>query len=396
MSSARHNFDEIIERRNTGSLKWDVLEERFGSRDLLPLWVADMDFRGPPAVTEAMSARARDGIYGYMTVPSSYYDSVESWFMRRHGWNLAKEWIVCAPGVVPSINFAIQALTRAGDGVIVQPPVYYPFFRSIENNGRTVLNNELKYANGHYEMDFDDLKEKASRPESQLMILCSPHNPIGRVWTREELQRLGDICMDNGVTVVSDEIHSDLVYPGFRHTNFASISEKFAQNSITCTSVTKTFNLAGLQVSNIVIPNSRIREDFVAAAEASIEFMPNSFATDAVIASYGQGEEWLEALLAYLSENLSFMRKFLGEHLPGVKMIEPEGTYLVWLDFREIEPDPMKLERLMRKGAGVALDEGYIFGSGGAGFERINIACPRAILKKALEQIASAVASHSE
>lgn len=394
MSRSKHNFDELIGRRNTGSLKWDVLEERFGSGELLPLWVADMDFRAPPAVIKALSSRVGHGIYGYMTIPPSYYESVASWFQRRYSWDLRKEWIVFIPGVVPAVNFAIQAMTKPGDSIIVQSPVYYPFFRSVEHNGRNLLNNQLKFVDGRYEMDFDDLRRKARDPSAKLMILCSPHNPVGRVWTKEELQELGDICLENGVTVVSDEIHSDLVHPGFRHTNFASISEKFAQNSITCTSITKTFNLAGLQVSNIIIPNEKIRKDFNAAAEASIELMPNSFAADAVSAAYDHSEDWLDDLLLYLKGNLDFLREFVNESLPDVKFIETEGTYLVWLDFREVEPDPVKLETLMRKNAGVALDEGYIFGPGGEGFERINIACPRTMLKKALEQIASAVDSY--
>ncbi len=396
MSGNKYNFDEIIERHNTGSLKWDVLEERFGSGELLPLWVADMDFKAPPAVIRALSSRVGHGIYGYMTIPPSYYESVANWFRRRYNWDLRKEWIVFIPGVVPAVNFAIQAMTEPGDSIIVQSPVYYPFFRSVEHNGRNLLNNQLRLVDGRYEMDFDDLRRKASDPSAKLIILCSPHNPVGRVWTRDELQELGEICIDNGVTVVSDEIHSDLVYQGRSHTNFASISEEFAQNSITCTSITKTFNLAGLQVSNIIIPNQKIREDFSTAAEASIELMPNSFAADAVSAAYDQSEDWLDDLLLYLKGNLDFLREFVDENLPLVSLIETEGTYLVWMDFRKVEPDPEKLESLMREGAGVALDEGHIFGPGGEGFERINIACPRASLKKALEKIASAVGAHSK
>lgn len=396
MPGKNYSFDEVIERHNTGSLKWDRLEERFGSGDLLPLWVADMDFRAPPEVIDALSARVRHGIYGYSALPASYYDSLIDWYRRRYNWRLRKEWIVFTQGVVPAVKFAVRAFTRPGDRIIVQPPVYYPFFSSIESNGRHILNNQLKLQDGHYEMDFEDLEEKARDPRTKMIILCSPHNPVGRVWSPEELQKLGEICIDNGVLVVSDEIHSDLVYPGIRFTNFASISDRFAENSVTCTSVTKTFNLAGLQASNIIIPNEGLRQDFENAAMSSAGSMPNAFVADAVQAAYNRSEDWLEELRGYLAENLAYLRDFVKERMSGVRTIEPEGTYLVWLDFRETEPDPKKLEDLVRNRAKVALDEGYIFGDGGEGFERINIACPRSLLKTALERISEAVAHHNK
>lgn len=394
-SQNRYDFDEIIDRRKTGSLKWDALKERFGAEDLLPLWVADMDFRAPQPIIDALTLRAQHGIYGYSGFKPSYYDSVISWYNRRYNWEIKKEWIVYTPGVVAALNFAVQGFTNPGDKVIVQPPVYYPFYRSIESNGRHVLYNPLKLTNNRYEMDFDDLEEKVQDPRAKMIILCNPHNPIGRVWTRDELQKLGDICVNNGIMVVADEIHSDLRYSGIKFTNFAAISQKFAENSITCTSATKTFNLAGLQSSNIIIPNKRIRQTFESTAASAGTHSPNSFASDAFQAGYDKCEDWLEELMKYVSGNLSFLKEFVRENLPKVKVIEPEGTYLCWLDFREIEPDSEKLEKLMLKDAKVALDEGFIFRLGGEGFERINLACPRSILSKALTQIAAAVKEHA-
>ena len=394
MSGKEYDFDEIIDRHKTGSLKWDALQERFGAEDLLPLWVADMDFRAPQPVIDALTLRAQHGVYGYSSFLPAYYDSVIGWYKRRYNWEIKREWLVYTPGVVPAINFAIQGFTNPGDKVIVQPPVYYPFFNAIESNGRHVLYNPLKLSGGYYEMDFADLEEKVRDPRAKAIILCSPQNPVGRVWKREELQRLGEICIDNDVMVISDEIHSDLRYPGIEFTNFASISEKFANNSITCTSGTKTFNLAGLQISNIIIPSKGIRQTFENTVLSAGTFRPNSFAADALQTAYDQCEGWLDEIQEYLAGNLGFLKEFIHENMPKVKVIEPEGTYLVWLDFREVEPDPMELEKLMRNDAKVALDEGYIFRIGGAGFERINLACPRSILKQALTQITDAVRKH--
>lgn len=391
MSGVTYDFDEIIDRHETGSVKWDALGEHFGADDLLPLWVADMDFRSPPQVIDALTLRAQHGVYGYSSIMPSYYDSVISWYRRRYHWELKKDWIVFSPGVVPALNYAIQALTIPGDRVIVQPPVYYPFYWAVESNGRHALYNPLKFSNGRYEMDFQDLEEKVKDPRAKAIILCSPHNPVGRVWKMEELKKLGQICVDNGILVISDEIHSDLRYPGIEFTNFASISEEFAHNSITCTSGTKTFNLAGIQISNIIIPNKRIRQAFESSASSAGSHMPNSFAPIALQTAYNEGEDWLDQLLEYLLGNLQFLKEFIRENIPSVQVVEPEGTYLCWLDFRKVESDPAKLEGLMRKDAKVALDEGYIFRTGGDGFERINLACPRAMLKQALMRIADAV-----
>lgn len=395
MTQNKYDFDEIIDRRNTGSAKWDALEQRFGDSDLLPLWVADMDFRAPQPIVDALVARSKHGVYGYTTFLPPYFDSVISWFKRRYDWEIKKEWMVFTPGVIPAINWAIQGFTNPGDKVIVQPPVYYPFFGAIESNGRHALHNPLKFENNRYEMDFEDLKEKVKDPKARMLILCNPHNPVGRVWNKEELKSLGEICVENDILVVSDEIHSDLRYPGVKYTNFASISDDFANNSITCTSITKTFNLAGLKISNIFIPNAKIRQRFDNAAGASGKSMPNAFAAEALQAAYNHCEGWLDQLLEYLAGNLKFLKDFVRENIPEVKVVEPEGTYLVWMDFRKIEPDPTKLEKLILQDAKVALDEGYIFRLGGDGFERINLACPRSILNKALTQIAAAVKKHT-
>lgn len=391
MEKSKYNFDEVIDRHNTGSEKWDFLKERFGSSDLLPLWVADMDFKAPQPIIDAVESRARHGIYGYSDLMQPYYDSVINWYSRRYGWHIQREWLVFTPGVIPAINTAVAGLSNIGDKIIVQPPVYYPFFRAIESNGRHVLYNPLRLIGDRYEMDFEDLEQKVKDPRAKMLILCSPHNPIGRVWNKDELKRLGEICIENGILVVSDEIHSDITYPGIVHTNFASISGEFADNSITCTSASKTFNLAGLQISNIIIPNKKIRSVFKNTVESSGLTFPNSFAPEAVRAAYDECEDWLEEFLNYLKGNLEFLKAFVKENIPSVNVIEPEGTYLCWLDFRKIERDSRKLENIILNGAKVALDEGYIFRSGGEGFERINLACPRSILKRALNQIADAV-----
>lgn len=394
MSGTKYNFDDVVNRRNTSCEKWDFLEKNFGYDDLLPLWVADMDFRSPQPVIDALVSRAKHGIYGYTGLTNEYYDSVIGWYRRRYGWEIRKEWIVYTPGVVPAVSLAIRAFSNPGDKIIVQTPVYYPFFKSIESNGRQVLNNRLKLNGDRYEMDFDDLEEKARDSRARIMILCSPHNPVGRVWKKDELKRLGRICADNGLLVISDEIHSDITYPGIVHTNFASISEEFASTSITCTSASKTFNLAGLQISNIIIPDEKKRSIFSNEVESCSNVHPNSFAPDAVMVAYNECEDWLEEFRAYLKGNLDFLKQFVKENIPEVRVIEPEGTYLCWLDFRRVEQDVKKLERMMLRDAKVALDEGYIFRDGGEGFERINLACPRSILRSALEKIAEAVKKH--
>lgn len=394
MSECKYNFDEPIDRHGTASEKWDFLKERFGQEDLLPLWVADMDFQSPKPVIDALVSRAKHGVYGYTDLTQQYFDSVINWYKRRYNWTIRREWIVFTPGVIPAIDFAIKAFTNPGDKIIVQTPVYYPFFDSIESNGRQVLENPLKLNEGRYEMDFEDLERKAKDPRARVMILCSPHNPVGRVWSKQELTKLGKTCLENNLLVISDEIHSDIRYPDIVHTNFATISEDFSNNSITCTSASKTFNLAGLQISNIIIPNGKIRQDFLNSVSTMGMDLPNSFAATAVQVAYNECEDWFEEFLKYLKGNLDFLKEFIRKEIPEVKVIEPEGTYLVWLDFRAIEPDPERLQNLLIKKANVAFVSGSVFRSGGEGFERVNIACPRSILERALSRVVDVVKDH--
>ncbi|MFA9398216.1 MAG: MalY/PatB family protein [Clostridiaceae bacterium] len=379
----KYDFDKITDRHNTNSVKWDL-----GEKDIIPMWVADMDFQVSKPVKDALMKVVEHGVFGYSFCQDKYYDAIINWQKNRNQWNVSKDWIIYSPGIVPAVNILIRALTQTGDKVIVQTPVYYPFFKAINNNGCQIEKNPLKYEDGKYLMDFEDLENKAKDPRVKLLILCSPHNPVGRVWTKDELTKLGKICLDNDVLVISDEIHSDLIYKGNKHTPFASISEEFSKNSITCMAPSKTFNLAGIQVSSIIIPNYKIRKLVTTALENDNLNMPNIFAIASFEAAYNYGEEWLEQLLEYLEGNLNFLIKFVEEKLPMVDVIKPEGTYLVWMDFRKITKDQNVLEDLMLKKAKVWLDEGYIFGDEGIGFERINIACPRSVLEDALNKIA--------
>ncbi|MHB1653203.1 MAG: MalY/PatB family protein [Desulfitobacteriaceae bacterium] len=390
--SMKYDFDRVIERGNTNSVKWDFNHTIFGTSDVLPMWVADMDFEAPQPVVEALVEKAKHGIFGYVEAAESYYEAIIHWMRRRHHWEVEKDWITFSPGVVPALIWLVRALVRPGEKVVLQSPVYPPFSRAIENNGAELLNNQLKLENGHYVIDFVDLEQKL-KSEAKMLILCNPHNPVGRVWKREELVRLGQLCLEHNVIVVSDEIHSDLVYQGHEHIPFATLSEEMAMNSIVCTAPSKTFNLAGLQTSNIIIPNPKLRRVFRETLTVNSIHHPNVFGLIGLEAAYRQGEEWLDQLLDYLEENLNFLRKFLERNVPKVKVIIPEGTYLVWLDFRELGLEPKELQEFLLKKAKVALNAGWTFGPGGEGFERLNMACPRSILQEGLERIARAVNS---
>ncbi len=383
----KYDFDKIIKRNKTGSVKWDLADDIFGGKDLLPMWVADMDFEAPRPVIDALSKRSEQGVYGYNACMPSYYDATINWIHKRHGWKIEKEWIIFTPGIVPAINMLVQTFTEPGDSVLLQKPVYYPFMRSVKKNERVILNNPLVLDNSTYYMDFADLEKKAKDPRAKLLILCSPHNPVGRVWIEDELTQLGNICVENDVLVISDEIHFDLTLNGNRHIPFASLSNDFLMNSITCTAPSKTFNLAGLHTSNIIIANPDFRKKFNDTLERNGIHSPNVFGSVAIEAAYQHGEEWLAQVLIYIEENLEFLKDFIKEKLPQIKVIEPEATYLVWLDFRELDMDKKALKQFMLHKAKVAFDDGYIFGSPeGDGFERINIACPRATLKEGLER----------
>lgn len=383
----KYDFDTVVDRRNTHSCKWDRAKE-----DIFPMWVADMDFEVAQPIKDALVKRAEHGVFGYSEPQEPYYQAIMNWVKRRNAWQLEREWIVHSPGVVPAMNMLVRALTNPGDKIIVQTPVYYPFFSAIENNGCHIARNALRLENGRYVMDYEDLEDKAGDSRAKVLILCSPHNPVGRVWSREELKRVGDICLRHGVIVISDEIHCDLVHSGNTHTSFATLSGEFEQNSVTCFAPSKTFNTAGLQASAIIIPNKRIRDLYLHELQSN-SLMHNPFGIVALEAAYNHGEEWLEQLLDYLQGNIEYLEAFIRERLPEVKLIQPEGTYLVWLDFRAYSLNSAELEKLMLEAGKVWLDEGYIFGHEGEGFERINIACPRVLLQEGLERMERAMSS---
>lgn len=384
-------FDEIIERKNTDSLKYDFAKECGVPEDAIPLWVADMDFRAPEKVLEALHERVAHGIFGYTEVRDEYYQAVSGWYKKHFNWKTKKEWLVKSPGVVFALNHILRACTAEGDAVLIQQPVYYPFAASIQNNGRKPVNNELLYKEGKYEIDFEDFEKKITDNHVRLFILCSPHNPVGRVWTREELVRLGEICLRHQVIVASDEIHCDFTYEGHPHTVFADISEAFAQNCIICTAPSKTFNLAGLQVSNLFIPNEALREKVRRQFAVTGYDELNTLGLTACKAAYLYGEEWLDGLKAYLKGNLDYIREVLEGSLPQIKLIEPEGTYVIWLDCSGLGLPEAALEDFMKQEAKLWLDAGSMFGEKSGQFVRINTACPRSVLKKAMENVLSAV-----
>lgn len=388
-----YNFDEIIDRRNTDCLKYDFAVERGKPADVLPLWVADMDFRTAPHIIEKAVADASLGIYGYTESKDDYFQAVANWYRTYFDWNVEKKWLVKTPGIVFAIGLAIKALTKEGDGVMIQQPVYYPFSEVIKDNDRKLVNNALVLRDGHYEIDFEDFEQKIIQEKVKLFVLCSPHNPVGRVWTREELQKIGEICLKYGVKVVSDEIHSDFVYGDRKHYVFTTIDPRFEEFSIVCTAPSKTFNLAGLQASNIFIPNVQIRKAFLKQMSAVGYSQLNMIGLHACKAAYETGREWLEELKVYLKGNLDFVREYLEQNLPQIKLIEPEGTYLIWLDCRALGLPEAKLEHLIVHEAKLWLDSGAIFGKDGEGFERINIACPRAVLEEACKRLHRAVQS---
>ncbi|AEE92149.1 Cystathionine beta-lyase PatB [Tepidanaerobacter acetatoxydans Re1] len=389
----KYDFDTVIDRSGNYSSKWDELKKMFGRDDLLPMWVADMDFMSPQPVVDALVKRAKQGIYGYTSRPESYFESVARWMKKRHNWDVKTEWMIYTPGVVPALSFIINAFTYPGDKVLVQQPVYYPFFRVIEDNGRRIVNNPLIYKEGRYTMDFDDLEEKVKDRRIKLMFLCSPHNPVGRVWTKDELIRLGRICIDNNILVVSDEIHHDILYPGVKHIPFASISEEFALSSITCTAPSKTFNLAGLQTSTIIIPNTAYYDIYRNFIKRLQLLRNNAFGLVALEAAYTHGEEWLDQLLEYLDGNLRAFTEGIEKDVPQIKVVKPEGTYLVWLDCRELGFDAHQLNDFIIDKAKLAFESGYWFGHGGEGFQRTNIACPRTYVNEAVKRLKSAVES---
>jgi len=384
------DFENIIDRRKTDSIKWDLNLKIFGREDILPMWVADMDFPSPPAVAEAIRKRTDHAIFGYTGVPASYYYAVMDWMKKRNNWDIQKDWMVHSPGVVTSIITCILAFTSPGDKVLIQSPVYPPFYSSILNNSRQLVINPLKLTAGYYGMDFDDLETRL-RDGVKMMILCSPHNPVGRVWTAEELLRVTEICSKYGVLIISDEIHSDLIYKRYKHIPIASLPGTASDNIITCISPTKTFNMAGLASSFTFIPDRKMKKLFEKELERTGAGMNNIFGMIGGEAAFRYGEEWLEDLLAYLQGNLDLVLQFFEERVRSIRVIKPEGTYLVWLDCRELGMDVSALREFFIHQAGVGLNEGTTFGVDGAGFMRMNFACPRPVLLEGLKRIENAI-----
>ncbi len=379
----KYDFDREIYRRGSGSYKWDDTQEQ----DVIPLWVADMDFATAPAIIEALKRRVDHGVFGYTYVPDAYYESFIGWFRERHNLSIERDWIIYTSGVVPALSAIIKALTEPGDRVIVQTPVYNCFFSSIVNNGCEVVNNKLIYENGSYGIDFDDLERNAADERAKVMLICNPHNPGGRVWSREELTRIGDICFRHGVVPVSDEIHCELTFPGVEYTPFASISPSFARRSVSCLSPSKAFNIAGLQIANIVAADAAMRAKIEKAININEVCDVNPFGVTALIAAYTDGLEWLEALKLYLYENYKFLCEFFERNLPAYKVMRMEGTYLAWVDCRQAGRDSKQLARQLFDEGRVWVNAGEMYGEGGQGFIRINMACPRARLAEGLKRI---------
>ncbi len=387
MAERNLDFDTVVDRRNTKSLKYDFAGAFGMPEGLLPLWVADMDFKTSSYVEDALAECAAKGIFGYSEVSTPYFETVRGWMQRRHGWNVEEEWLIKTPGVVFALAMTVKAYTKPGDAVLVQLPVYYPFAQIIRDNGRRVVSSDLYLGeDNRYHMDFDDFEQKIRNEQVKLFLLCSPHNPVGRTWTREELVRIGEICLAHGVIVVSDEIHHDFIFQGEHHV-FADLKEEFAQNSITCTAPSKTFNLAGMVMSNIFIPNPQLRKKFKKEMDAAGMSQLGIMGLAACEAAYAHGDVWYEAMHAYVRDNIAFARELTQTQLPGVRMTEHEATYLIWLDFRETELSDGELDERIIKRAGLWLDSGRMFGAGGSGFQRINVACPRSILEQAFERL---------
>lgn len=374
----QYDFSKRTNRFNSNSLKWDV------TKDELPMWVADMDFETAPEIIEAIKKKVDLGIFGYTIVPDDYYLAISKWWSTRHNFNIKKEWILFCTGVVPAISSIVRKMTNAGDNVLIQSPVYNIFYNSIINNGRKILSSDLSFDGKNYYIDFDDLEKKLSNPYTTLMILCNPHNPIGKVWDRETLRKIGELCLKHNVLVLSDEIHCDLTYGDNTYTPFASISSEIAQNSITCIAPTKTFNLAGLQTSSIIIPNEDIRRKVNRGINTDEVAEPNAFAMEATIAAFTKGEPWLKELIQYLTKNKELVQQFIAKELPQLNLIQSQATYLLWIDCKNITSDSGELCSHIREATGLYLSSGTAYGTNGNGFLRMNIACSKEILEDGL------------
>lgn len=385
----KYDFETLISRKGVGSSKWDGMYKINPnlSTNIVPFSVADMEFKNAPQIAEGIYEYLKNNIMGYTNATDSYYDAVISWWKRRHDWEIKKEWIVEYPGIVPALYHFVKLFTKENEGVILMTPVYYPFYNAVRKGGRKIVESQLKLNGNRYEIDFEDFETKAKDPANTLFIMSNPHNPVGRVWTEEELRKIEKICRENGVMVVSDEIHADLVLKGYKHTTFGKISK----NSIICTAPSKTFNTAGLMTSNVIIENPQLKEKVYNYREEQAVFFCNMAGYKACEIAYNQCEDWLEELLTVLENNKKLINEYISEKLPQIKIIELEGTYLQWLDFRNLGMKGEELEKFMTEKAMLFLDEGYIFGECGDGFERINLACPTWVLKEALDRLYVAV-----
>ena len=385
----KYDFDEIIPREGTNCIKYDARDWIFNTNNVLPLWVADMDFRAPDFIVDAIKKRAGHEIYGYTFRSDSYYKSIIGWMKRRHNWDIKKEWISSSPGVVPGLTLTIETFSKPGDEVIVQPPVYFPFFDCIKGTKRKLIENPLKIENGRYTFDFDDLKKKITE-NTKLLLLCNPQNPGGMVWEKEELETLSGICLENNIIVISDEIHSDLIFNENKHIPFATLSEEAAKNCAVLMAPSKTFNVAGLSTSLVIIPDKTKFNRYERTLGVGHLGMGNIFGSVALEAAYSNGDEWLEQLLAYLWENFLLVERYFSKNLPKVKVMKPEATYLIWLDFTSYGMNDERLSKFIIKEAKVGLNNGGRFGTGGNGWMRINIGCPRSILQEGLERLVKA------
>ncbi len=386
----QYNFDEVIPRENTDCVKYDIRKLFFGTEDVLPMWVADMDFRTPDFIIDALKSRLEHEILGYTFRGKGFNSAISGWMEKRHGWKIKDSWLSFSPGVVPAVNMLVLAFTEPGDKIIIQPPVYFPFFSAVQKNDRTLVENPLKLENDRLNMDLDDLAVKAK--DAKMIIISHPHNPGGSVWTREELTGMAEICLENDVIMVSDEIHSDLIFPWNRHIPLASLSEEIAQQTITCNAPSKTFNLAGLATSYLIIPNKEYLDHYNAMLQDKIHVnMGNLFGPVALQAAYEHGEAWLGQLLDYVWKNVEYVAEYCEKHIPQIKVMKPESTYMVWMDCRDLGLKGDTLKDFFIKKAGLGMNDGQVFGTGGEGFMRMNLACPHATVEKAMEKLMRAV-----
>lgn len=385
-----YDFNKSVDRRNTHSLKWDVKENE------LPMWVADMDFQTAPEILAAIQKRAAHGVFGYSIVPEEWYQAYTGWWGRRHGFSMEKDWLIFCTGVVPAISSMVRKLTTVGENVLIQTPVYNIFFNSIVNNGRNVVESPLRYDGNTWQMDFEDLERKLSDPQTTLMILCNPHNPVGRIWSREELGQVGELCRKYHVTVISDEIHCDLTAPGQEYVPFASVSESCRNNSITCIAPTKAFNLAGLQTAAVAVPDSNLRHKVWRGLNTDEVAEPNSFAVEAAVAAFTEGEAWLDALREYIQENKNFVEDYLKKEVPQIRPVSSQATYLMWLDCRNMQGCATEFTQYLREHTGLYLSEGRQYGESGSSFIRMNIACPKSRLEDGLKRLVKGARGYEE